>query len=447
MNSKMKRLILLVASILMMFTAHKANAYDFFAINNGQIIYYNITSSTAPRTVEVTYSGYSEYSGEIVIPSTVNYQSNRYTVTAMGDFAFSECSGLTSIIIGNSVRIIGNWVFTDCSGLTGVLTIPNSVITIGNYAFENCSGLTSITIGNSVKIIGDWIFSGCRRLTSINVDPDNFNYSSNNGVLFNKIQDTLLLCPIGKTGSYTIPNSVTTIGDYSFSELSGLTSVTIPNTVTTISDWAFTGCRNLTNIDVEPDNSNYSSDNGILFNKSQDILLQCPAGKTGNYTIPNSVTTIGRTAFYYCNSLTTIIIPNTVTIIGDWAFFLCSGLTGSLTIPNSVTIIGNWAFTGCSGLTGTLTIPNSVMIIGSRAFIGCISLTSVTIGNSVTIIGDSAFSGCRGLTEMHIKAIEPPQISEYTFDYVSKFIPVYVCGLVANYRKTAYWSEFINITQ
>ena len=164
---------------------------------------------------------------------------------------------------------------------------------------------------------------------------------------------------------FTIPDSVTIIGDSAFFDCSGLTSVMIPNSVTSIGGAAFYDCSKLTSV-----------------------------------TIGNSVTSIGRSAFVGCSSLTSIMIPNSVTSIGSWAFYGCSGLN-SVTIPNSVTSIGVRAFYKCSGLK-SVTIPNSVTSIGESAFEDCTSLTSVTIGNSVMSIGKGAFKGCSGLNSVTI---------------------------------------------
>ena len=185
---------------------------------------------------------------------------------------------------------------------------------------------------------------------------------------------------------------------------SQITSAVIGSGVTSISRGAFSFCSSLTNINVDENNSAYVSENGVLFNKSKSFLHSYPAGKTGKYIIPASVTSIGEWAFTHCSRLTSVTIPDSVTSISNCAFDGCSGLT-SVTIGNSVTSIGNEAFRDCSRLT-SVTIPDSVTSISSYAFRGCSGLTSVTIGNSVTSIGHRAFYECIGLTDVYYKGSE-----------------------------------------
>jgi hypothetical protein len=225
------------------------------------------------------------------------------SVTTIGDYAFRECTGLTSVAIGNSVTTIGYAAFYGCTGLTSI-DIPNSVTAIGAWSFSGCSGLESITIPDSVTTIGDAAFQECTGLTSVAIG---------NGITTIE-QQVFYNCPA--LTEITIPNSVTAIGAWSFSFCSGLESITIPSSVTTIGDAAFYRC----------------------------------SGLTGTLTIPNSVTTIEDAAFYRCSGLTSVTIGNSVTTIEGDAFRYCSGLT-SVTIGNSVTTIGGRAFSDCTGLT------------------------------------------------------------------------------------------------
>ena len=306
------------------------------------------------------------------------------SVTAISEYAFFRCSGLTSVTIPNSVTSIGDGAFCDCTGLTFV-SIPNSVTSIGYNTFYYCSGLTSVTIPNSITSIGDRAFEGCSGLTSV-----------------------------------TIPNSVTSIGKYAFYNCSGLTSVTIPNSVTSIGYGAFGGCSGLTSVTVDKNNGTYDSRdncNAIIETSTNKLIVGCK-----NTTIPNSVTSIGDRAFEGCSGLTSVTIGNSVTSIGKYAFAGCWGLT-SVTIGNSVTSIGDYAFTDCSGLT------------------------SVTIGNSVTSIGYDAFRGCSGLTKLVSLAVEPPICGRGAFEKVDKttcqlLVPE---ESINKYKTADQWKEFLYI--
>lgn len=259
---------------------------------------------------------------------------------------FCGCSSLASITIPDSVTSIGGGAFYGCSKLTDI-TIPNSVTSIGDTAFGDCRSLTSVTIPNSVTNIGISPFRSCTSLTDITVDSANENYSSIDGVLFNKEKTMLIQFPNGnEKTSYTIPDGVTGIGAFAFEDCSNLTSVTIPDTITNIGDYAFFGFASLTSI-----------------------------------TIPRSVTSIGEDAFERCNSLT------------------------SITISNSVTSIERSTFSECSSLK-SIDIPDSVISIGEYAFLFCTSLESVTIGNSVTNIGADAFYDCSKLTDVYYTGSE-----------------------------------------
>jgi hypothetical protein len=277
-----------------------------------------------------------------------------------------------SYSIPKTVTSIEGGAFSGCTSLTSV-TIPNSVTSIGDGAFESCTTLTNITIPNSVTSIAEQMFSSCFSLTSV-----------------------------------TIPDSVTSIGDGAFIGCTNLTSVTIPNSVTTIG-LAFQFCSSLRAISVEINNPAYSSVDGVLFDKSQTTLIRYPAGNVASsYSIPNTVTSIERNAFWGCTSLTSVTIPNSVTEIGAYAFCSCTNLT-SVTIPNNVTSIGYETFGRCSGLTN-VTIGNSVTEIGDYAFYSCTSLTSVTIPNSVTSFGwldGPTFSGCTNLARVYFQGNTP----------------------------------------
>ena len=259
------------------------------------------------NTIEVFGNRQDLGVGAVNIPETIDGRP----VTSIGLGAFTNYFNLTSVTIPDSVTSIGEAAFAECFSLTSV-TIPDSVTSIGEAAFAECFSLTSVTIPDSVTSIGDYAFEDCDNLTSINVASTNPSFSSLSGVLFNKDKTRLIQCPAGFSGSFTIPISVTSIDSFAFAE-----------------------CSSLTSIIVAPANSRYSSLDGVLFNKGQTSLIQCPAGFSGSYTIPNSVTSIGEAAFEDCEDLTSVTIPNSVTSIGGYAFVDCDDLASINVEPNN----------------------------------------------------------------------------------------------------------------
>ncbi|MDR0812356.1 MAG: leucine-rich repeat domain-containing protein [Paludibacter sp.] len=292
--------------------------------------YYELTGIAPNLTLTVTGTGYMP-----------NYTAGTGALPAPW---YSQRADIKTLVIENGVNSIGWYAFEGCTGLTSV-TVPSSVASIGYFAFWDCSALTSITIPDGVMDIGNSAFQGC-----------------------------------------------------------GLTSVTIPSSVTTIGGRVFLRCTSLTAINVNAANPNYSSENGVLFNKDTTTLICCPAGKTGAYAIPNGVESI------------------------EWyAFYGCSGLTGALTIPDGVTYIGDVAFYGCSGFTGALTIPNSVTYIGEGAFAGCIGFTAI-------------YNYC--ITPLNIIYI----IESFYYGVNKSTCALYVpCGTEAAYRTAGGWGSFTNI--
>jgi hypothetical protein len=295
---------------------------------------------------------------------------------------------------------------TGYTGAGGAVEIPASinskpVVEIGAMAFYRMSSITSISIPDSVTRIGQNAFHGCSELDSIQVETSNSQYSSTNGVLFNKAKTILLECPEGKSGAYTIPSTVTNIETGSFSWCTAITSITIPPNVANIGEYVFNGCGALTAIEVAESNPNYSSANGVLFNKTQRILKAVPASKRGSYIIPTTVTNIANNAFFECSAITNITMPDSVTSIGYQAFYNCSSLL-TLNLSDSLQSIGYSAFWGCSSLTGELTIPDGVQTIEWYTFRNCSKLTNVIIKNSVTSIGYQAFYYCTSLTNFSI---------------------------------------------
>ena len=334
-------------------TVSNVFGYDFKV---GDLYYVIQGNNTVRVTSSKDYIASSDanYPGltSVIIPEKVSYNGTNYSVTSIGDWAFYECSILTSVTIPNSVTSIGGWAFCDCSALTSV-TIPNSVTSIEDWTFCDCSALTSVTIPNSVTSIGSNAFSSCTSLASITIPNSVTSIGSN------------AFSSCTSLASITIPNSVTSIGNWTFCDCSALTSVTIPNSVTSIGGGAFSGCTSLASVTIG---------DGVT---SIEDWTFCDCSALTSVTIPNSVTDIGTEAFYSCTSLTSVTIPNSVTTIGNYAFFSCTSLT-YITIPNSVTSIGSSAFCGCSGLHN-ITFHSFTPTNRGRTFSRCDSLEVVYI--------------------------------------------------------------------
>ncbi len=317
-------------------------------------------------------------------------------VTNIGVSRFFNCSRLTTVIIPDSVTSIGDEAFAGCSNL--ILTIPASVNYIGAAAFYNCNALTSVTIPSSVTYIGNDAFGDCKNLTEIIVENNNY-YTTENGVLFNKEKTNLKQYPAGKSGSYSIPSSVSTISDWAFMGCRGLTSISIPETVTIIGDYTFGGCSSLTSVNI-PDSVIYINDNA--FDHCTGLI---------NVTFGNSVRTLCDNAFRGCIGLTNVTIPASVTHIGELAFYGCSCLTqinidsGNQDYCSSIDgVLFNKEKTTLvrypEGKMGTYAIPASVNTIGNYAFSRCEELTSLTIPATIFSVGDYAFSNS-SLTEVY----------------------------------------------
>ncbi len=317
----------------------------------------------------ITITDYTGPGGAVVIPGTID----GYPVTAIGHDAFSECASLTEVVIPDSVTRIDICAFSGCTGLTEVLigsgvtrigvgafcgctgltevVIPDSVATIGDGAFFGCAGLTEVVIPESVTRIVRGAFTYCTSLTNIAVAAANPSYASVGGVLFDKTFTTLVMFPGGLTGPYAIPGSVTTFGEYAFYGCPGLTEVVFGSGVTTIGEGAFYDCTDLTNIAVAAANQSYASQGGVLFDKALTTLVQFPGGLVGPYSIPGSVTNIGKGAFYDCTGLTNVVIPDSVTNIGHEAFYGCTSLHKVYFHGNAPTDLG-YVFT--DGTVGTV---------------------------------------------------------------------------------------------
>ena len=386
-------------TMLLTLVAVTASAQDFEVDG----IYYNILSEDE-RTVEVTGSPYG-YSGDVVIPADVTYDGSTYSVTTIGDMAFHICSDLTSISMP-SVTTIGDNAFKLCSDLTSV-EMP-SVTTIGDYAFYYCSALTSVEMP-AVTTIGNHAFNWCSTLTS--VDIPSVTTIGDYAFYYCSALTSVEMPAVTTIGEYAFSSchevtsvsmpSVTTIGDNAFSGCFSLASVFIPASCTLIGANPFEQCIELKEIVVEESNPNYSSADGILYDKGKTTLIGWPAAESDIDIMP-SVTTIGSRAFSSLYALTSVSMPE-VTTIGDQAFSYCDALT-SVSMP-SVTTIGDAAFGFCHTLK-SVDMP-SVETLSNYAFRDCQALTSVDIPASCTSIGANPFVGCTNLKEIMVDENNP----------------------------------------
>ena len=312
------------------------------------------------------------------------------SVTEIGAFAFAE-SGVTNAVIGDSVTSIGAYAFADTN--LADLVIGDKVINIGERAFSY-TRLTSVAIPDSVTTLGDGVFRNCALLANVVIS----NSLGSIGRLAFAECDSLT--------AIIIPDTVTSIGDEAFLYCRGLTGVIIPANITSIGNAIFGGCTGLAEIEVNEGNNNYSSQDGILFNKDKTTLVMYPAGKSGGYIIPNGLECIGDYSFKACTGLTNVVIPNSVMNIGEGAFSYCSSLA-AINMGSSVESIGDTAFSACISLE-TVVVPDSVTYIGDGAFLLCDSLEKFVIGGSVRHIGNSAFLGT-GIDKLSL----PLSVTEY----------------------------------
>lgn len=353
-------------------------------------------NGTGEMTDWVTPSNVPWYSHKERIKS-LNINDN---VTSIGSYAFEDCILVSYVTIPNKVTDIGNHAFENCISLLNV-TIPKNVTKIRTAAFRGCVKITKATIPSSVTSIGGYPFAGCKNLAYISVDSSNEKYCSVDGVLFNKDKTEIMQFPAGNTQTiYNIPDSVTSLGAYSFENCTSLTDISIPNSVTSAGNYPFSGCSGLKNvtvpanvfelavpymfanctnieyINVDENNESYTSIDGVLFNKSGTELVQYPAGNYRTvYKIPDSTTRIYSGAFKDSTHLTSITIPDNVTNIGNRAFENCISLT-DIAFPDNTTKIGSYMFSGCESLK-SITIPDSVTDIEDYAFSGCDNLQNI----------------------------------------------------------------------
>ncbi len=387
--------------------------------------------------------------GELRIPSRLW----GFPVRTVGAGAFRRCSGLTSVVIPDSVRRIQTAAFAGCSGLTSVM-IPNSVTNIEAGAFVWCGGLTSVTIPQGVVSIRqpEMLFAGCSNLKTIVVDEGNPSYASMDGMLFDKAGTRLLAYPEGKP--YTdavlervevigtsvfarnnritavdIPQGVWLIDEKAFFQCRQLTSVALPESIQVVGNAAFAECGSLESITVDPENSFYSSIDGVLFNddrkqrrtrsneKSTVVLRAYPCARQGAYTVPEGVDQICNAAFKGANELTSLTLPASVTLAAPGFIDTCSSLKEIIVDAGNPDYLskdgvlfskdGTRLLAYPNGKRGTYVVPDGVKVIEKDVFREHRWLTSLTLSSSVESIDPEFIATCSNLVEIAVDANNP----------------------------------------
>ena len=350
-------------SVRLVYYSHDTSTTDFSVGD----LNYHVNDPGVSVTVTGHVNGQNA-TGELNIPSWVTYNGTTYTVTQIGSQAFANCTGLTGeLVLPSTLETIGYQAFLYC-GFTGHLTIPDATLEIGDNAFRRCHGISGVTIGSSVYYCGGGAFTLCNNLMNIYVNPDNPYYDSRDNC--NAVIKTSENKLIEACNGTTIPNTVTSIGEYAFSNRRTLTSIHIPSSVVSIGRGAFSHCLSLEEITVDPDNSVFDSRDNC------NAIME----------------TATNTLLYGCINT---VIPEEVTAIGDYAFSGRGYMTGDLILPEGLVSIGEAAFIGCGGLSERLEFPASVVSIGAEAFEGCYGFTEVVVlAETPPTLGDNlVFSG------------------------------------------------------
>lgn len=318
---------------------------------------------------------------------------------------------------------------TRYTGSAKEVEIPDSfegrpVTSIGARAFYNCTGLETVSLPDSVAGIGQEAFALCTSLTAFQVDENNVAYTAQDGVLFSKDMTTLVACPEGREGTYTVPDGVETLGEQAFSRCVGLTGITLPESLTTIKAAAFYNCSALTGLTI-PD--------GVT---SIGPTAFCRCSVLAQITLPESLSTLETGLFSDCPALTALVIPAGVTDIQEAVFWNCTALAAfetsgesaafdavdgvlfskdhtrlirypagkkdeSYTLPDSVNEIAEEAFSYNASLK-SIRLPGRLNEVAASAFYNCPALEEVVLEEGITAVGDKAFAACTSLKSLSL---------------------------------------------
>ncbi len=402
----------------------------------------SLDTGSGPVTVTRIESNAFKVTNPIFFPSQIKTFVMPDSVTSVGDSAFTWCNSLTSVTFSSNLTNIGASVFSNCSALTSI-TIPDSVQSIGSAAFSNCSGLVSVTLPNNAGFtaVPEKLFWGDGSLKTTNIASLTHITSIGSRAFIDAgIESMILPDSITDIGagafeacrslkSITLPDNTdfTNIPDNMFAQCNALESILIPKSVTFIGAFAFEGCYALAEITVDAENTQFSSEDGVLYNAGKTLLILHPAGRSGELDIPDSVTKIGNYAFLDSAHLSGVSIPEGATEIGDYAFMNCRNTELTrIDLPESVKSIGANAFQGCGGLT-SINIPEGVEVIGPYTFNSCGRLSDVSLPDSLEVIGDFAFLGCDNLNKVTIPR-NVTSIGSSAFSFCTRLAKAVILG-------------------
>lgn len=471
----MKKIQLSLFTILLSFSAW---AYDV-EIDG---IFYNLNDDTKEASVTYQTELYNSYSGDVCIPSVIDYSEKTYTVTSIGDYAFSECNGLTSIEIPSSVTSINRWAFYDCVNLSSI-EIPYGITIIDESAFADCTGITSLKLSSSIKTIGKGSFQHCSRISSL-VIPEGVESISERAFCncygLSSVEISNSVKTLGKAcfamNSYEpklenviIGSGVETIGERAFKGCNIMTSIIIPDGVKIIGDNAFDGCLNLEelslgkNVEVLGDNVFVNCDNlkTIMLNSNHILSAEYSNDKSLKdifgtqviqYKLGDEITAIGNYAFCGCISLRNVIIGKNTTTIGECSFKGCTFIR-SVEIPSNVVNVGFGAFSDCTYLNVVnisdlsawckisfgFTESSNPLFYAHNLYINNIRRDEIIIPDDVNIINDMAFVGCSMESVKISKAVE--SIGRYSFSNCKNLKKIEISENVTHIRDYAFLED------
>lgn len=399
--------------------------------------YGRVGSASFPESLEVM--GAYVYSNSNRL-SSVTFSENG-SLTKIADYAFNGTCSLKSIVIPQYIIELGDCSFSG-SGLTEAIFEENSTLSLIGMSAFSCTQIKEIDIPDSVLVISGCAFSSCWELTSVSFG----NNSNCQSILYSAFSYDERLKNI------ILPDSLKILGENAFYN-SGLTSITIGSGLTELGYGVFASCKNLSEISVSSDNPNYTSYEGVLYNKDKSILLLFPAGRAGEYSLPVTVIRIERYGFSGADKLTTVNLNEGLTEIGEFAFENCKALQIPM-FPSTLTEIESYAFMLCEGMTGTLLIPKKTKHIGYFAFFYDYNITDIdfepesemdrfgygafgycgiedfTIPRNISTMGQEVFVGCNKLLAV-------------TFESESKleYLPAWSFSGADNLRRITFESD------